>query len=70
MLPLYGVQGQRGFACAGWWLQRLWPQDLERRSRKRQPIKYVVKDGIIYDAHKLLDDVEAMVPAQKGLASH
>jgi hypothetical protein len=29
-------------------------------------IKYVIKDGIIYDAHRLLDDVAAMVDAQKA----
>jgi imidazolonepropionase-like amidohydrolase len=28
-------------------------------------IKYTIKDGIVYDAHKLLDDVAAMVEAQK-----
>ena len=29
-------------------------------------IKYVIKDGIVYDAHRLLDDVAAMVEAQKA----
>jgi len=29
-------------------------------------VKYTIKDGIIYDAKKLLADVEAMVQAQKN----
>jgi len=29
-------------------------------------IRYVIKDGILYDAHKLLNDVAAMVEAQKA----
>ena len=33
-------------------------------------IKYVIKDGIVYDARKLLDDVAAMVEAQKVAATH
>ena len=28
-------------------------------------IKYTIKDGIVYDAKKLLDDVAAMVEKQK-----
>jgi hypothetical protein len=28
-------------------------------------VKYTIKDGIVYDAHKLLDDVAGMVEAQK-----
>lgn len=32
-------------------------------------IKYTIKDGIVYDAHKLLDDVAAMVEAQKQSAA-
>jgi hypothetical protein len=31
-------------------------------------IRYVMKDGILYDAHKLLDDVSGMVEAQKTRA--
>ena len=29
-------------------------------------IRYVIKDGILYDAHKLLEEVAAMVEAQKA----
>jgi imidazolonepropionase-like amidohydrolase len=29
-------------------------------------VKYTIKDGIIYDAHRLLDDVAAMVEAAKA----
>jgi imidazolonepropionase-like amidohydrolase len=29
-------------------------------------VKYTIKDGIVYDAHALLDDVAAMVAAQKA----
>ena len=30
-------------------------------------VRWTIKDGIIYDAHKLLADVAAMVEAQKGV---
>jgi hypothetical protein len=30
----------------------------------------VIKDGIVYDAHKLLEDVAAMVEAQKATMAH
>ncbi|MGN6186682.1 MAG: amidohydrolase family protein, partial [Thermoanaerobaculia bacterium] len=30
-------------------------------------VKYVVKDGIVYDAKKLLADVERIVAEQKGV---
>lgn len=33
-------------------------------------IRYVVKDGIVYDARKLLDDVAGMVGAQKAAQPH
>jgi hypothetical protein len=33
-------------------------------------IKYVIKDGILYDARKLLDDVASMVDAQKATMTH
>jgi hypothetical protein len=33
-------------------------------------IRYVIKDGIIYDAHQLLDEVAAMVAAQKARQAH
>ena len=33
-------------------------------------IKYVMKDGILYDAHKLLADVAGMVEAQKAATAH
>lgn len=33
-------------------------------------IKYVVKDGIVYDAHQLLDEIAAMVQAQKAASTH
>ena len=29
-------------------------------------IKYTIKDGIVYDARKLMDDVAAMVAKQKA----
>ena len=32
-------------------------------------IKYTIKDGIVYDAKKLLDDVAAMVEKQKKRAA-
>jgi len=33
-------------------------------------IKYVIKDGIVYDAHQLLDEIAAMVQAQKAGQAH
>jgi hypothetical protein len=30
----------------------------------------VIKDGIVYDAHQLLDEVAAMVAAQKAAQAH
>jgi hypothetical protein len=33
-------------------------------------IKYVIKDGIVYDAHQLLDEIAAMVQDQKAAIAH
>jgi imidazolonepropionase-like amidohydrolase len=33
-------------------------------------IKYTIKDGIVYDAQQLLDEVAAMVAAQKAAQAH
>jgi imidazolonepropionase-like amidohydrolase len=40
--------------------------DETREPERIGGVKYTIKDGIVYDAKKLLADVEAMVDAQKA----
>ncbi len=39
--------------------------DQTRRAERIGGVKYTIKDGIVYDAKKLLADVAAMVEKQK-----
>ena len=39
--------------------------DTTGRAERVGGIKYTIKDGIVYDAKKLMDDVAAMVAKQK-----
>ena len=39
--------------------------DLQNKVTRKGGVKYTIKDGIIYDARKLLDDVKKMVDAEK-----
>ena len=39
--------------------------DLQNKVIRKGGIKYTIKDGIVYDARKLLSDVKKMVDAEK-----
>ncbi len=39
--------------------------DLQNKVTRKGGVKYTIKDGIVYDARKLLDDVKKMVDAEK-----